>query len=1649
MAGNKPNLSSPNHEFDKTKLYNRVVFQQGKPILDVDLNDMSVALQAQATSAIAQKMGYGPSQIDYRDWAMTAVESLTVASARNVDNFAVSLGRLESLKGVIDTRQLASSSQESMVIYDHNKLGNSASPSDRPWANYILKGKITAVTSATEFSDDSKDFTGDLTGHRLVSYDQYTTINVASPPFVTVTGALGASSPNDCVIRVQEDACRVKFITGALATVAPQPIVSATGSNIEVGDAFSSTPQVGDEYVIIPPNTLESYRAEYDGKATFESSLSEGLGGLPRLLTYVQVFEEDISSSEDPNIVSNVFGSETTHRSQLRWCIRVAKVYISKDNDTHNSNTVGDLKLSHIFTFMMENRYQEHQLLTDGAGGIDITELSRDQITHWNSVANVETYSLLDSPYSDSYGITPMHFYSSTEAQLDGIYWSFLKALMLQLGGNTFNDFVLLNQFTSESKSQAWFDANPGAPNSPILSQYFFPNARTNNSTNGPHAWLSTGSAHVPANPADQPGTFKAPPRIFTTHADLSVDNMKSRTLHGVRGGVISDTAPLVFDSVASHMSFVDQALLGLSGLGSAQGTTSAGNRIPAATNYTLTGTTTGFADAGYGVGAVKPINPLSSADEMDGFVEGSASYLLREKGSRSSHTVNYDDPDLGWSFYKSESTDLVTNSNSDFTVRGWEEGIAQSASFLQGLNFRKLAIKTTAHKSQDLFTISERPVVANNQIGQVVEQNSAATAFQIPYNQSESNNNNLFLDSYSGSANNRIPSTQFFTDFNATSFVPANVDRYDPKPLLTEFQATGGIKGFAQSPVTNHRDLAVTYGAWNRFDAADVYTALSSPSDSNAPTYVGDLWSNRCTAMRLRYHVGDFYPGANDARQIPSNELVDSMNLFVKVEPLSLAHWMTMPKHQHSILENSISFAEGIEALLKIAHGIGDTQKLVNGTVPLIQSTSPALNEIGDHGSRSVGDVDPLNLPFEHHRHPFVHWYHPAMHKVQAPHPSSSVTSYTNSAGTSFKVTPYPKWGRRSLIVPALVPSTFKSKTLEGNNTHLHGSDDYRVPYTHSDDGSGIELAFPDGTSLGTDLDNAVSTDMTQITNSQNFIAESGSASFPYPIHASRSTDGLTTLITADDSSTITFRNNQISFPAVGSANDGIRPSPVFLPASRIYAQQGGSNTDVRLGFNTMLTENAAAQWNDVATSENYFPYEERDTLNTYEAGGQLSDLPSEFQFTFDAWSVPVMRAAINTHTVAGIVNLVRTSFETGLNTTQLDEVYDPFFTMPTSTMDNDYDSVQVPAIGPDNPLDTLFVGDLGTALGGFKNRAGFMSPLNLGVPMRRNVGLVPNDYYNESNGVRDSFELARSQYSGGSVILNSFTAINKMGLQQKLMWNCSFRVLHARPSGMDGTASTAPKSITEVFLAHDRTNDMATKTLPAPSGAFKKPFIHLMSTHPATDASFPNKAHMEHLYPMVSDSTGGTHVTTSPEVDTNGVVTYNYIRDEVKTSSMGDTYAADPFDYTLNSTLMPSANPLRERDNLSRNSGIEIDLLNELGRMHTTPASYGIDTSATVQGTAINLQQMMPTANELTLPGDHELIFVLYTGHYGAKMYDTNDEVDISYIPSVAGCHLTATLEINRPSDRVKSTATEERHYGSTVDSTPINTYSIPSTK
>jgi len=1637
-----PNLSNINYSFDKKKQYSQVVFQQGKPILDVDLNDMSNALYAQSTSALVEKMGYGASQIDFREWAMTAVDTKDPNDARNQLNFAMTLGRLDTLKGVIDLHELRELGLDSRVIFDYGRIVDSAATlgNDRPYANYILKGKVTGNASTTKvIRDEHKNFSVD---HRLTAYQIQ---EIIAPTYGTVnpiTNPTEERNTADALVRVNEGACRLRLI----AANEEREITSVANGEITVGNAFSQVPSADDEYVILPPNTLEDYKSLYDAATSQSNSKPEGLSNLPKLVTYVQVFEEDISSDEDGDIKSSALGVETTHRTQLRWCIRVARLTTSIDGDSFNGNPVGNLKIEHINTLLNSQRLVEHHALADATDSTASSDEGALQTQYWQESLNgvLTPSKILDqeSPYAEL-GLTPAHFFNSEEYTLDRLYWAFLKGLFItnpifpsvNIG---FNDFVILNVFNSETKSNK---TNAG---SETLSNIFYPGAQTDTAANIiEHAFLSVGNGfvRVAGDAGAEPARFKSPPRVFHTHADLSVDNMRSRTLHGLRGGIIyGANAPLVFKSPASHFSFVDQMVLGMSGIGSAQGETSEGYRIPSAIDYTLASTTASLAQSGYDAGAIKMISPISastiSTGDTGSFLSGTASYLLREKGGRTSHTVNADDADLGWSLYKQEGDDLTdSNNQSDFSIRGWEEGIAQAIAFQQGLNFRKLAIKTTAHKSMDLFTISETPRQQANLHDQDVV-NYSSTAFQIPYLQSEAKNGNLFLDSYSGGAGIALGGQNFLP----SNFIPANVSRFNPKPLLQQYQATGGIKGYDQSSQAT-RSVDYKYGPWNRFNRDEIHDHLPGAlDDANAPTYSMDMWGNRCTAMRLRYHVGDFYPGAVDTNGVPSNQLVDSLNLFVKVEPLSLAHWMTMPKHQHSILENSISFAEGIEALLKVSHGLGDTRKLVNSSgSPLVQSTSPIRNnEFPLYPTApSVGVVDPTNLPFEHYKQPFVHWYHPTMHKIKSPHPDGTNSGY-DAAGLNLTI--YPKFGRRSLIVPALVPSRFSEKEI------TVGNDVFTVPISIDGDTSGTHEQFPN--LVGTDTETSLRGKSTvNIHNETGLISDGVKNSIlPYPYHGSVPTDGGTTVITADgDNSLITFDHNQITFPAVGVGSEELTPSPVFIPASRSFAFGQKSEFEPKVGFNTLIESFTQGQWSDVVDGESAFPYDEKLTHYIPESGG-ASTVPTNLNVDFDAWSVPVLRTAISTQTVSGIVNLVRTSFDNGLDGTSLiSGEYD--FTMPTNvfeSVDTSYLAQQVPAIGPDNPVDTLFVGDLGTALGGFSDRAGFISPLNLGVPMRVGTGLMPNGRVATSLDVRDSFEFATFLYGSDSMILDTFKAILGMGLQQKLMWNCSFRVLHTRPGGMTSTeVSTAPKSITEVFLAHDRTDgNMTKKTFPAPSNSQKKPFIHLMSMHPHTHSSFPNKSHMEHLYPMISDSTGGTHDSNAM---TNGV--YNYTLDTVKTSSMGDTFAVDPFDTLMNNHVFGNDNPTKVRENLEKNSGIEIDLISELNMIHDNVGDYGLDVNATVNNSSVPaIRNTMPTANELTLPGDHELVFVLYTGHYGAKMFDANDDVDVSHIPPVAGCHLTATLEINRPSERISSaSATDNNHHYGNL----ITTYAIPGSK
>jgi len=160
MASSTPNLSDSLHQFDKSKQYKRVVFQQGKPILDVDLNDMTEAIEAQTQSLVIEKMGFGPPQLDYREWAIRSVDG-DPTSNRNKHNMSFTLGRLDTRKGIIDTTHLKESdpSKENSIIFDSHVLKNVSAlnvSTDRLFSNYMFKGKVTTGGNVNYITDANK-----------------------------------------------------------------------------------------------------------------------------------------------------------------------------------------------------------------------------------------------------------------------------------------------------------------------------------------------------------------------------------------------------------------------------------------------------------------------------------------------------------------------------------------------------------------------------------------------------------------------------------------------------------------------------------------------------------------------------------------------------------------------------------------------------------------------------------------------------------------------------------------------------------------------------------------------------------------------------------------------------------------------------------------------------------------------------------------------------------------------------------------------------------------------------------------------------------------------------------------------------------------------------------------------------------------------------------------------------------------------------------------------------------------------------------------------------------------------------------------------------------------------------------------------------
>ena len=324
--------------------------------------------------------------------------------------------------------------------------------------------------------------------------------------------------------------------------------------------------------------------------------------------------------------------------------------------------------------------------------------------------------------------------------------------------------------------------------------------------------------------------------------------------------------------------------------------------------------------------------------------------------------------------------------------------------------------------------------------------------------------------------------------------------------------------------------------------------------------------------------------------------------------------------------------------------------------------------------------------------------------------------------------------------------------------------------------------------------------------------------------------------------------------------------PSPVFLPANRFYIKQASATKPLHnnansynmagIGFHPVIANyNNYALWEVNSKEDSYIPYSERDEYWTQENsdGAAVAALPKNLQEEFDVWTVPVMRAAIRTTTVAGIVDLVRTSFATGLDSSTVPSEYN--FTMPSTTYDFDGTTSQnkVPGIGPDLAVDTLFVGDTGTALSQVYKRTGFISPLTLGMGAITTQGNLIHNNNDSTYVIRDSFDLYFINNFGGDLLSNVFAPLNNMGMQIKLLMNCSLRVLHTRPSGRERSGDTptyhsvssTPKSLTEVFIAHDRTLGTTDPVeLPTPNAVYKKPFLHLatMNKSISATANHPN---------------------------------------------------------------------------------------------------------------------------------------------------------------------------------------------------------------
>jgi len=1715
--------------------------QQGSPILDTDVNDGDDYTRHQALQQIRSLLGWDHDTHATYEWLVRPVSLKNYGGSddRNIDNFAVMLGRLSTKHGIVDLKTLDDPSLTDYVIFDWQNIADNATDiaQDRPYANYLFKGAVTDTSvSTSELVDTNKLF---VANHRLVATTQ--SVTTLGSPGANPEGYAASSTINPHKLTFTEEACRVVMLSGAAAGE-ERSIASHTADTLTLSSGFSVAPSAGDLYVILPPNTLETHRLAWNAKTIpSQTAITEGLNAGKWLVFYVQTFLDDVSPDEDSDMALPAAG-ETSHRTELRWCIRVTQVAMSTATD----GGYAQLHEAHVFQALARDRAMKRNrdLLDRGAAGStpphdeDPTDGSLMSGT-WPVGGGVGISGTRPwtgtGPMGNEGGLTYWHHVTGHTSELyrnhrefpnGPLLFEFLQAAMegslVATGSVDVGYTPLMVHFpaaktdlntTSEVLSVYWAQI-PVAYDPPVT------HSRLDITPELLQGYFDAGAGYVPhlALALQRPQPLQRPQDSALELVQARGIGYNSTKLGGSeRGGLLVSPVypdgdyyskvPLTYASVGEHLAALDTMVRGITGIGHQQGyvspamggevagglpglaNTEAGRlRLASSRNFVPTGEVDSLFQSGQSNlvwlwdktkqlnpldesrGAITPIDPLVGQQDgagLNAVMQGSAGKFAGGPGEyklRGGGTVLPNDTD-GWSHY-AEPTGFGTENRTITRPRYWQEGIAQAITARDALMFRKLAIKTSAHDSMDMFTYRIHNPQRIHTLG-AFKAGFAQSAIGLLQTAVHRTDDPARVGAENVTSYNAISQYRFAGEStgetHSTSKGGESIEAVDSATYLT----AGGAR------------LDASSGPWGRYDGA--------LSDS---WVMWDQWENRCTVFRLRYHIGDFYPAdyteetQHDADYTyPPNALVDTLNLFVRFEPLPLTHWATMPKHQHEVLTDSMSMLSGLKNFLLNTGITPSLGHLMSGAVPLVTAYSPEGVE---------GDADPNNYPFAHKHQPYVHWYHPHMEYIKGPHPGTD----DYGANTQDQPVPYRKWGERSLIIPAItsmeppasedalangtanVPGNWKSgdtnvdigsqsfpasvltSSVANNSITLdtfrgsfrEGDTVYIYGHTGSTpDINGVHVV----TRVRGPLELEIDVDIT-VAGTGGFAARHDSLAAAIGNHFNDkntiAAEYHTVTIEATD---FTVRSAARYFPFVPSYGDGGvyedhgYPGPVFFPAFRKFKAMSilGGDSEA-IGMHPVINSAPVGVTNiDEAT---YYPTVDYNSDAANAAAVPAGAYNWGMNVAAMGFKLPVLRVALRTDTVSAILGLFDGTV------TWVDSGYTP----PDQ-------GLQQPAAGPDVNQDTMFLGSLGTSVA--KDGAAALTPVfypsaNLFGGLfyatghaRAGQPALPGDY---DTVWADAFQQAQAEREVAiptyipTAMNNTWSALKDAGLAQKLLFNSSFRVLHSRPGGgyHDGLGGPVPKadrarSLTELFIVRNRQTGAAVPMPWAPDAAYSKPYLHFESMHPAAAGgggftAHPNNALVGHLYPMISDNLGaqGEGVSSgdlygSTATDDTNIGVAEFLDERYATGVTGDTFGADPFDYELGNYADAVNNRQARTDRLQQNSGIEIDLVSELRYVRENAAAHGLSATGAA---GFKLLDTMPTVEEMTAPGDHEIMFVLYTGSYGQRMGNPAlIPAEAEYHnPPFAGCRVVASIEVNRPNEKVSSDAGGSgRHYGHSI--------------